>query len=74
MVLNLLAREAGINKELRFHVARKTFANHLLNVVKMNPFYVIKIMGWSKIEEAKPYVEISDETLPTNFFSRAIRR
>lgn len=61
--LSELAELAGIKKQIRFHTARKTFANHLLNVARVNPFYSIKIMGWSKIEEAKPYVDISDDTL-----------
>lgn len=62
-VLNLIARQAGIENRIRFHTARKSFANYLLNVKKMNPYYVKDIMGWIKLEEAEPYTRVSNDTL-----------
>jgi len=61
--LNQMAKSVGITKVIRFHTARKTFANHLLNVARMNPFLVKDVMGWVKIEEAEPYTRISNDTL-----------
>jgi len=61
--LNLLMKLAGINKTIRFHTARKTMANYLLNVLKVNPFYVKDIMGWIKIEESEVYTQVDVETL-----------
>lgn len=62
-VLNELMKTLGIKKTIRFHCARKSFANFLLNEKLVNPFYVILIMGWKNLEETKPYARIMEETL-----------
>ena len=62
-VLNLIGKQAGIENTLRFHTARKSFANYLLNIVRMDTFFVKDIMGWIKIEEANPYIRVSNDTL-----------
>lgn len=63
-ILNLIGKAVGIKrKKLSFHCARKTKANYLINVARINPYYAIEIMGWKKIEEAAPYTRVSDETI-----------
>jgi site-specific recombinase XerD len=63
-LLELIAKAAGVKKKkMSFHMARKTFANYLINVARIKPYYAIEIMGWKKIEEAAPYTRVSDETL-----------
>jgi integrase len=62
-ILNLLMKLIRVNKKVRFHTARKTMANYLLNVKMMNPLYAVDIMGWKKIEEANAYVTINNSSL-----------
>lgn len=62
-VLNELMKEIGVKKTIRFHCARKSFANFLLNDKMINPYYAILVMGWKHLEETKPYVRITEETL-----------
>jgi site-specific recombinase XerD len=62
-ILNLLMAAAGIKKRIKFHTARKTMANYLINVKMMNPYHVVSVMGWRRIEEAAPYTVVSNETL-----------
>ena len=62
-VLNLIAGMAGITTQIRFHTARKSYANYLLNHKQTNPYYVKDIMGWVKIEESEPYTRVSNDTL-----------
>lgn len=61
--LQALMKMIGVQKKIRFHTARKTFANYLINVRMLNPMYVIEIMGWLSIDEAKPYVKVDSSTL-----------
>jgi len=63
LALNALMKMIECNKVVRFHTARGTMANYLLNVMVMNPFYVIAIMGWKKIEESEPYTIVSNSVL-----------
>jgi integrase len=44
-ILNLLMKLIRVKKQVRFHTARKTMANYLLNVKMMNPLYAVDIMG-----------------------------
>jgi len=69
-VLNALMNMAGIRKTVRFHTARKTMANYLLNVKMMNPYYVKEVMGWRKIEEATPYTVVNNDTLAHQMFNK----
>jgi hypothetical protein len=62
-------RLIGVDKEINFHSARKTFANYLLNKKMINPFYAIEMMGWKRIEEAKPYIRVKVTTLHRALFS-----
>jgi len=62
-ILNLLMRLIKVEKKIRFHTARKTFANYLLNERMINPVYTIEMMGWKRIEEANPYVRIKESSL-----------
>lgn len=69
-VLNVLMNMAGIKKTVRFHTARKTMANYLINVKMMNPYYVKEVMGWRKIEEAAPYTVVNNDTLAHQMFNK----
>lgn len=62
-MLNTFMDMAKIRKKVRFHTARKTMANFLINYKKMNPFLVKDVMGWRKIEESTPYTVITNDTL-----------
>ncbi|GAB2774217.1 site-specific integrase [Rhabdobacter roseus] len=62
-MLNTLMVMSGIRKKIRFHTARKTMANLLLNVKMINPIYAVEIMGWRKIEEAKAYIVVNSDAL-----------
>lgn len=68
-VLNELMKSIGVRKTIRFHCARKTFANFLLNDKMINPFYAILVMGWKNLNETKPYVRITEETLHRALFN-----
>jgi integrase len=67
-MLNTFMNMIGSNRVIRFHTARKTMANYIINIKMINPYYVIEIMGWKKIEEAAPYTVVSSDTLSHQFF------
>jgi integrase len=69
-MLNTIMQMAKIKKTIRFHTARKTMANYLLNVKMMNPFYVKEIMGWIKIEEVTPYTKVNNDTLAVQLLGK----
>ncbi len=69
VVLNLLMKQIGVKKKIRFHSARKTFANYLLNEKMINPLFAIEIMGWKQIQEANAYIRVKDSSLYRALFS-----
>jgi integrase len=62
-LLNQIVAPLNLPRKIRFHTARKTKANYLLNVKRIHPYYAIEIMGWKRIDEATPYTQVSAETL-----------
>lgn len=70
-MLNALMDMAQIRKKVRFHTARKSMANYLLNVKMLDPFYVKEIMGWVKIEEAEPYTKVQPSVLAHKLLMQA---
>jgi site-specific recombinase XerD len=68
-ILNMLMRLAGIEKTIKFHTARKTFANYLINEKMVNPTHVILMMGWKRIEESLPYARVKESTLHRSLFN-----
>ncbi len=72
--LKLLGAKAGIDKEIDFHMARKTFAFHLINIWKIPVESVIAIMGWKDIKEADPYVKLQNSRVVSDFQDVPVRR
>jgi len=70
LVLNSMFKRIGFTKEVRFHNARASMANYLINDMGMDPYYARNIMGWEKIEEADPYVKVKEETLAKKLFAK----
>lgn len=69
LVLNSMFKRIGYSKEVRFHNARASMANYLINDMGIDPYYARNIMGWKKIEEADPYVKVKEETLAKKMFT-----
>lgn len=68
-MLNTIMQLANIKKTIRFHTARKSMANYLLNVKMIDPFYVRDYMGWRKIDEAEPYTKLNPDVLANKLLS-----
>lgn len=65
--LKIVGALAGIKLKMDFHLARKTFANYLLNYWRIPAEVVIGIMGWRDIKECEPYTKIENERIVYDF-------
>ena len=59
--LKKVCQIVGINKELWFHTARKTFANMIINEYNMTTTASIRAMGHSNEKELKAYVKTNNK-------------
>lgn len=66
--LKEIAKFAGVNEKLHFHMARKTFAHISLNHKKMREATIAQVMGWSTTKELKVYARLNQQAIKEEFF------
>lgn len=68
--LKEIAKYAGVNPKLNFHMARKTFVHNSLNYKGMRDVTIAQTVGWSSTKMLKVYARINRESIKREFFGK----
>jgi site-specific recombinase XerD len=68
--LKEIAKYCDIDKDLKFHTARKSFVHKALNYKGMRDVTIAQTVGWSDTKMLKYYARINREAIKKEFFEK----
>jgi integrase len=68
--LKEIAKYAGVNSKLHFHMARKSYVHNALNYKGMRDVTIAQTVGWSDTKMLKVYARINRNAIIKEFFKK----
>ncbi len=68
--LKEIAKYAGVNSKLHFHMARKSYVHNALNYKGMRDVTIAQTVGWSDTKMLKVYARINRVSIVREFFKK----